>query len=47
MCMQPMPLLEKKFEEEVNNLMKGSVQRQLRKKRPNVFNNVHYKAFAY
>ncbi len=45
--MQPMPLLENKFEEEVNNLMKGSVQRQPRKKRPNVFSNVHYKEFAY
>ncbi len=34
------------FEEEVNNLTKGSVQRQPRKKRHNVFNNVHYKEFC-
>ncbi len=45
--MQPMPLLEKKFEEEVNNLMRGNVQRQPTKKRPKVFSNVHYKEFAY
>jgi hypothetical protein len=45
--MQPMPLLEILFEEEVNSLTKGSVQKQPRKKRPNVFNNVHYKEFAY
>ncbi len=40
-------LIGKTIEEEVNNLMKGSVQRQPRKKRPNVFSNAHYNESTY